>query len=707
MYYGDKKAKVVEQINNEEFRVSTTKGKTGIMDYAEIIRQLTHIEEEDSDKWIIEDIIDHRWGKGSRKGQMEVCVKWQDEDEPTWEPMKVIKEDDPITLAKYAQNHNLQDYSAWKWTKRYLCLKKTSLNKLVQLYAKKSKSTPKYKFGERVPRTVAEALKIDQETNSTGWTDAINKEIDTLVNKYACFEILKKGVPPPPGYQFIKLLWTFDIKHDGRKRARLVGGGHMTEKLDFEEVTSSMVRFENILLAFIAMMTMITKLKCLMGDVNSAYIQAYTKEMVYAVAGPEFGSIAGCVLLCDKALYGLQSSGNEWHSKFADDISDMGFVPTRADPDLWIKENTKENCYEYLAVFVDDIIVFAVNPMEIFDTLKKKYKYEFKDISEPEFYNGADIYQDENTAQTCISARTYLKNIIPKIEETTSTTLKNYGAPMITDYHPELDDSPLLDAKGVKIYQMLIGCAQWAVTLGRYDIQYATNTLARYASCPRINHYKNLLKLFGYLKHHKKYRIEVDVHKPCYDGLKFLEHDWKAKYPGCEDEIPDDMPPPKTEEVWITCYVDASHASDIVTRRSVTGILLCVNCTPVKWYSKRQNTVESSTYGSEFVAARIACELILEFRYKLRMLGFRLTEPAVLLVDNESVVKNTTLPSSSLKKKHNAIAYHKVRECVAAGIIKVAFLRSQENRADILTKPLAPQLYYKLLEGVLFRKNSL
>ena len=84
----------------------------------------------------------------------------------------------------------------------------------------------------------------------------------------------------------------------------------MTEKLDFEEVTSSMVRFENILLAFIAMMTMITKLKCLMGDVNSAYIQAYTKEMVYAIAGPEFESIAGCVLLCDKALCGLQSSGN-------------------------------------------------------------------------------------------------------------------------------------------------------------------------------------------------------------------------------------------------------------------------------------------------------------------------------------------------------------------------------------------------------------
>ena len=94
------------------------------------------------------------------------------------------------------------------------------------------------------------------------------------------------------------------------------------------------------------------------------------------------------------------------------------------------------------------------------------------------------------------------------------------------------------------------------------------------------------------------------------------------------------------------------------------GILLCVNKVPVKWYCKRQNTVESSTYGAELVAARIAVEMIMEFRYKLRMMGVKLDGPSVMLVDNEAVVMNTTLPSSTLKKKHNAIAYHKVREAV-------------------------------------------
>jgi hypothetical protein len=166
------------------------------------------------------------------------------------------------------------------------------------------------------------------------------------------------------------------------------------------------------------------------------------------------------------------------------------------------------------------------------------------------------------------------------------------------------------------------------------------------------------------------------------------------------------MPEPVTPEVYITCYVDASHGCDLVTRRSVTGILLCINKTPIKWYSKRQNTVESSSYGSELVAARIAVEMILEYRYRLRMMGIKVTQPSVLFVDNEAVVKNTTLPSSSLKKKHNAIAYHKVREAVAAEIVLVAKVKGQYNRADLMTKPKGPPDYHRLLNGILYHVTN-
>jgi hypothetical protein len=84
--------------------------------------------------------------------------------------------------------------------------------------------------------------------------------------------------------------------------------------------------------------------------------------------------------------------------------------------------------------------------------------------------------------------------------------------------------------------------------------------------------------------------------------------------------------------------------------------------------SKRQKTVETSTFGSKLVAARIATELIMEVCYMLRSLVVDLEGPPLMLGNNMSVILNTSVPSSVLKKKHNAIAYHRVREAIAAGI---------------------------------------
>ena len=141
----------------------------------------------------------------------------------------------------------------------------------------------------------------------------------------------------------------------------------------------------------------------------------------------------------------------------------------------------------------------------------------------------------------------------------------------------------------------------------------------------------------------------------------------------------------------MTCVVDADHAGNRVTRRSQTGILLFCNRTPIQWYSKRQNTVETSTFGSEFVAMRIAIELIEGLRYTLRMFGIPIDNPTNVFCDNEAVTKNVTLPESTLKKKHNVIAYHRAREAVAAGMIRVAKEDGRTNLADVLTKPL-PQV---------------
>ena len=120
-------------------------------------------------------------------------------------------------------------------------------------------------------------------------------------------------------------------------------------------------------------------------------------------------------------------------------------------------------------------------------------------------------------------------------------------------------------------------------------------------------------------------------------------------------------------------------------------------------YSKKQSAVEISTYGSELVASQIAVDLILEMRYELCMLGVPIDWPALLLGDNKSVVLNTTFPSSQLKKKHNAVNYHRVREACAANIITFSHIDSGDNLADLMTKSLGKATFYKLAKQVLFR----
>ena len=143
-----------------------------------------------------------------------------------------------------------------------------------------------------------------------------------------------------------------------------------------------------------------------------------------------------------------------------------------------------------------------------------------------------------------------------------------------------------------------------------------------------------------------------------------------------------------------------------MTRRSVSGIIVFLNNTPIKWLSKRQKTVETSTYGSEMVAAKDACELAITYRYMLRMLGVENDGPATLLGDNQAVVLSSTVPSSQIKKKHLSISYHQIRECIAAGICVFYHIPTEQNLADVLTKPLSKLVFHRLVRPILFRAKG-
>mmetsp|Transcript_10776 Transcript_10776/g.15574 ORF Transcript_10776/g.15574 Transcript_10776/m.15574 type:complete len:227 (+) Transcript_10776:552-1232(+) len=226
--------------------------------------------------------------------------------------------------------------------------------------------------------------------------------------------------------------------------------------------------------------------------------------------------------------------------------------------------------------------------------------------------------------------------------------------------------------------------------------------MSKYLVQPRRGHLNEIFHLFAYLKSHDRSRLVLESSRPRIDETRFIKQDWTDFYCDAQEPIPSNAPEPRGKPVTLSCFVDANHAGDKVTRRSHTGIILFCNRAPIMWYSKRQNTVETSTFGSEFVAARIAVELIESLRYKLRMFGVPIDGPTNVYCDNDSVVNNSTKPESTLKKKHNAIANHRFREAVAAGTIRIAWEPTDTNIAYMLTKCLAGPALAEMCARVLW-----
>jgi hypothetical protein len=259
---------------------------------------------------------------------------------------------------------------------------------------------------------------------------------------------------------------------------------------------------------------------------------------------------------------------------------------------------------------------------------------------------------------------------------------------MTAGYRPELDTTPELDAKRHNYYQGLIGVLRWMCELGRIDILIDVAMLSRFLAAPREGHLQQAFHIFGYLKHHSRSTMAFDDTEPLFDETSFQEVDWSEFYPDAAEPTPSRAPELRGKSIVMSCFVDADHAGCRVTRRSHTGVLIFINRSPILWYSKRQNTVESSTFGSEFVAMKTAIDMIEGLRYKLRMMGIEVQGATNVFCDNEAVVRNSTRPESTLKKKHNAIAYHRTREAQAAGIARIAKEDTGTNLADGLTKSL-------------------
>jgi hypothetical protein len=165
----------------------------------------------------------------------------------------------------------------------------------------------------------------------------------------------------------------------------------------------------------------------------------------------------------------------------------------------------------------------------------------------------------------------------------------------------------------ITLYQSYVGILQWAIELGCIDVAHAGSTMVKFMAAPCQGHLVALVRTFAYLKQHLRSNIVFDPTYKDWSHKNWIQGDWVELYPEAAELIPGNAPEAQGEPVQLNMYC---HAMDLIARRSTTGILIFANSSPILWYSKRKKMIESSVFGSELVALKIATEMKKGLRYK-------------------------------------------------------------------------------------------
>ena len=389
-----------------------------------------------------------------------------------------------------------------------------------------------------------------------------------------------------------------------------------------------------------------------------------------------------------------------------------GFTSCKADSDVWMRKATNEDGFdywEYILLYVDDILCISHRGEDVLrNEIEPHFKLKEESIGPPNIYLGGKCRKqiihtsDGPKVAWSFSSSQYVKSAVENVEEYLRENKKVHlnmrfpkprDAPMSNGYRPELDESDELDEVDAAYYQSLIGVLRWIVELGRVDVNTEVSMMSSCLALPRFGHLQQLFNIFAYLKKHHNTEMIFDPSDPIIDQSQFPREDWSHSVYASGDAvlkepIPQDVPESRGRGFTMRLYCDSDHAGDSVTRRSRTGFLVYVQNALIHWYSKKQTSVETSTFGSEFMAMKTATEYVRGLRYKLRMMGIPINGPCYVYGDNNSVLVNSSQPDSTLKKKSNSIAFHHVREGCARDEWRCAYVNTNDNHSDLQTKSL-------------------
>jgi hypothetical protein len=453
-----------------------------------------------------------------------LCVKWKDES-TTWEDLKDLKESNPVQVAEYAVTNKIVSQPAFAWWVPFTLKKRDRIiAKVNTRYLKRT-----HKFGIEVPKSVAHAMRLDVKNGNSFWEEAIAKEMKDVK---VAFKVLDEKAHELVNYQFMKCHIIFDVKmEDFRRKARLVAGGHMTDP-PAAATYASVVSRKLVRIALTA--AALNDLDLLAADIQNAYLNAPITEKVWKILGAEFGhDLQGRKAIIVRALYGLKSAGAAFWNHLAVCMQGLDYKSCLADPDVWMRARIRDDgfeFYEYVLIYVDDILCISDNPQESLERIDKYFSMKQNSIGRPDIYLGAKLSgvrlpnQIEAWAmspskyiqEACKNAKQWHKENQPQSSYPSKCT-----APFSTKYRPECDATPELEPEEASYFQSIIGVLRWAVKLGRIDITAEVSMLSSHLALPRDGHLAQAFHIFAYLEPRHASRLVFDPTYPHIDESLF------------------------------------------------------------------------------------------------------------------------------------------------------------------------------------------
>lgn len=511
----------------------------------------------------------------------------------------------------------------------------------------------------------------EENDNDRYWHEAIKSEIKAHIKngtwkivkrekdmKVIDFKMILKKKPGP--------------KNTEIKKARLVARGFRQRPgIDYNETYSPVAKLSSI--RSVIAISVEENLKLNQMDVTTAYLNGdldkkiimkkpdYLEEYVTEIMVEEsknddlelfykakkmledLKNIKGeKVCLLEKALYGLKQSGRQWYLKLSSELERIGFIPTEADPCVYVSE--KGGAKIVIAIYVDDLLI-AYSCDRRLNEIKRMLneKFEMKDLGEPELLLGMQIKrQGEN------EIKLYQEKYIEK-------ALKKYNMetckPTVTPIEPNLKLNKHEKCDEKLPYQQLIGTLMYLAVATRPDIMFTVSYLSQFNSCYGEEHFKSAKRVLRYLKGTKNLGL-------CYN---------------------------KTE-MELYGQADADFASCTIDRRSYSGFCFKLAGAPISWESKKQRSVALSTAEAEYVCVAEAAKEALHLKRLINAVSEWKQRIVTIYNDNQAAILLTKNPVVSSKTKHIDTKLHFLRQLKD---INVEYLASTDMEADLLTKGLA------------------